>query len=539
MEPQEIIFDYHQRTKHGFGRYARSLGYLDWETQPDPFRRFEGAEAFPLPFIEDPKTSYEDMVLGSKRSLSFSVESLSKLLELSFGLSAWKEFMGERWALRMNPSSGNLHPTEACVLLAGVGKLKGGLYHYDPLGHLLELRLLLPEPLAYNCRNWFGSEGFLVGLTSVFWREAWKYGERAFRYCQLDLGHALGALRFAAGMLGWKASVVEGLGDREMRAIMGLDRTVWPEGEEESPGLMAIVQTGGYPVPFEPPQDLIEALTSLTPLGRPNLLSKGHVRWEAIEEVAEASSSPKPKGRASGSPMVGKPALPFPEALAARVIRSRRSGLEYNQKSQLMPQEAFLALLERLLPFEGLAPFDALHADPCIHPLFFIHRLEGLKPGLYLLVRHPKSLEELHGAMDQAFYWERAFNGLPFYRLKAGDVRSEAMYLSCQQNIAGFGVFALSMLGRFRPMIEQDPHAYKRLHWEAGLVGQALYLEAEAWGLRGTGIGCFFDDELHAFFGLKDDTYQVIYNFAVGYPLEDRRLTTQPPYAHIERKASP
>jgi hypothetical protein len=65
-------------------------------------------------------------------------------------------------------------------------------------------------------------------------------------------------------------------------------------------------------------------------------------------------------------------------------------------------------------------------------------------------------------------------------------------------------------------------------------MGQALYLEAEAWGLRGTGIGCFFDDELHAFFGLKDDTYRVIYNFAMGYPLKDPRLRTHPPYDHLK-----
>ena len=35
---------------------------------------------------------------------------------------------------------------------------------------------------------------------------------------------------------------------------------------------------------------------------------------------------------------------------------------------------------------------------------------------------------------------------------------------------------------------------YRRLFWECGLIGQVLYLEAEAAGVRGTGIGCFYDD---------------------------------------------
>ena len=35
------------------------------------------------------------------------------------------------------------------------------------------------------------------------------------------------------------------------------------------------------------------------------------------------------------------------------------------------------------------------------------------------------------------------------------------------------------------------------------MIGQVLYLEAEAAGIRATGIGCFFDDEMHALLGLR------------------------------------
>jgi hypothetical protein len=91
------------------------------------------------------------------------------------------------------------------------------------------------------------------------------------------------------------------------------------------------------------------------------------------------------------------------------------------------------------------------------------------------------------------------------------------------------------MLARFRENIETAPYRYRWLFWEAGMIGQVLYLEAEAHSLRGTGIGCYFDDAVHDLLGLKDDTYQSMYHFTVGLPVEDDRLTTLPPYFHIQR----
>ena len=73
------------------------------------------------------------------------------------------------------------------------------------------------------------------------------------------------------------------------------------------------------------------------------------------------------------------------------------------------------------------------------------------------------------------------------------------------------------------------------LFWEAGLLGQVLYLEAEAAGVRATGIGCFFDDPVHRVFGLEDFAFQSLYHFAVGGAVDDPRLTTLAPYgANVE-----
>ena len=65
-------------------------------------------------------------------------------------------------------------------------------------------------------RSWSGPNVIvrspsIVALSSIYWREAWKYGGRAFRYCQHDVGHAIGTLRVAAATLGWSAALLHAL----------------------------------------------------------------------------------------------------------------------------------------------------------------------------------------------------------------------------------------------------------------------------------------------------------------------------------------
>ena len=62
------------------------------------------------------------------------------------------------------------------------------------------------------------------------------------------------------------------------------------------------------------------------------------------------------------------------------------------------------------------------------------------------------------------------------------------------------------------------------------VIGQAMYLDAEASGARATGIGCYYDDPVHETLGLDGHAFQSLYHFTVGAPVEDHRLTTQPGY---------
>jgi len=111
------------------------------------------------------------------------------------------------------------------------------------------------------------------------------------------------------------------------------------------------------------------------------------------------------------------------------------------------------------------------------------------------------------------------------------DVTWAANRLSCDQDIAAEGFFSLGMLARFEATLaEHGDWAYRHLFWECGLIGQVLYLEAEAAGVRGTGIGCFYDDPVHDTLGLTGHAWQSLYHFCVGEPVEDTRLETTPGY---------
>jgi hypothetical protein len=176
-------------------------------------------------------------------------------------------------------------------------------------------------------------------------------------------------------------------------------------------------------------------------------------------------------------------------------------------------------------------PWTVMWWTPRIHLLFFVHRVAGLAPGMYLLGREPSSADRLQQSIRRELLRDPAHDVLPFVCLARGDSRSMARRLSCDQDIASDGCFSLGMIADFdRSLAEHGPSFYRHLFWESGVVGQALYLEAEAAGVGATGIGCFYDDPVHDVLGLEDHAFQSLYHFTVGVPVEDTRLTTEPGY---------
>lgn len=521
-----VVLDYHERTKHRQERYAAGPETLDWSAQPDPFRDYNGAPRIALPLAADNlDTAFGRLYqAGDVPPHGASLASIALLFELSFALSAWKEYGPDRWALRCNPSSGNLHPTEAYLLCTGVAGLEDGIYHYLAREHALERRARVVGTPAQRPR-------ILCGLSSIHWREAWKYGERAFRYSLLDTGHALGALRYAAAALGWRAVPRSDIDATKLGALLGTDRRAdYFDAEEEDAELLVELL-------FDPAATTRAALDfALTDWrGIANRLDPHPMyRWPVIDAVSAATVPAQHPAPTSCTDTL--PALTLPirhgEARAADIIRGRRSAQRFDREA-VQSTQSFWRMLDALLPRDTV-PWDGWQDAVRIHPVLFVHRVEGLVPGLYALPRGTTALGALREAMRAEFEWQRppgCPSHLPLYRLIEGHAAKLARALFCHQAIGADAMFGVAMLAEFDSAVRDTPWRYRTLFHEAGLLGQVLYLEAEAAGLRGTGIGCFFDDDTHELLGLSDRRFQSIYHFTVGAPLTDTRIQSLPPYA--------
>ena len=392
-------------------------------------------------------------------------------------------------------------------------------------------------------------ETIFVGLTSILWREAWKYGDRAFRYCQHDVGHALGALGIAAAGLGWQARLLDDLGTDQVATLLGVTD---PRGAEpEHPDcLVAVFPQSKQFQQWKLAEGILDYFRPIAWQGEPNVLSPNRVEWRWAEAAEEITGKPANSnwqiadgregwqitnhGSRITSPIANPSAPENQQALPLRrIIHQRRSAREMDGQTAI-ERDAFYEILARTLPGPDRFPFAMLPWPPRVHLAIFLHRVTGLAAGVYLLARDPGRIADLRTALKPEFAWEVAPGcppELPLYRLASGDARGIASRISCGQDIAADGCFSLGMLAEFeRSLIEHGAWVYPRLFWECGMIGQVLYLEAEAAGLRGTGIGCFFDDGMHSLLGLKDRRYQSLYHFTVGGPLEDERLTTLPAY---------
>ena len=447
---------------------------------PDPFRHYEGVPVLDLP--ADPAAP-EDAAGAAD-----GPEFVSQLLFHSAAVSASKRALatGDRYALRVNPSSGNLHPTEFHFVTRGLAAWPDGLYHYRPSSHMAEQRATGHFDLGLAG----GDVPITFILTSVAWREAWKYRARAYRYCLHDMGHAWQSLALAVRAMRCESFAIGHFPDDRVAQVCGLHPDEWP---------MLVVRIHGARIPVKTPD-------SGDPIwygGLANTLSEYAVEYPAIDAIHTATKlfeydgirTAEPAAAASLSAGVNLP----PPAVFMRpfseVVRSRRSALDFRGGSMS---------LEELSAILGAAaqPFEADFAPGRFIQLYlYAHRVRGLDPGVYRYRPESAKLE----------------------LIRSGDQRVAAAGLSLGQDLAGNACVAFSMMADLeRAGRSHGDRGYRYAHFEAGGIGQRLYLAAEGLGLGATGIGAFYDDQVHRYLGIESQ--QVVYHFAIGHPIPDPRL---------------
>ncbi len=532
---EERVRAYHERSKHRPGGFAPGPETLDWEGQPAPFRRFDGAPVVRLP-LDTPAATTR----GAPEPLS--IASVSMLLRLSLGITAWKSQGPDRWAVRANPSSGNLHPVEAYLIVRDVAGLEAGVHHYRPEDHALELRARV-DPASLPSRGW---PALSVALTTVGWREAWKYGERGFRYCQLDVGHAMAALAHAAAALGWRAREQPQVGARTIARALGLDRAEdfpagrWAAFEREEPEVVVAIEVDAIaPDALQTidPRELEAAAASARWRGTASRIDpRPMYEWPVLAEVTRATrpegDSPRADRGRSRHPRPSREGGASPGPPEIGLLLGRRSAQRFDDRHEMSRDDLFglLGALTEDGPARALAgAFFAMEF------LLFVQRVASVAPGVYVTSARegvePRLSTQLGDRLGPLL--EDGPAGLEVRLLARVEPRPLGRLvrgLHCNQSIAAQACLALGMIASFDGPIAEDPTNYRRLHRQAGRLGQVLYLEAEKRGLRGTGIGCFFDDAVHDVLGLRNTGFQSLYHFVIGKAAPDPHVESSPAY---------
>lgn len=502
----ERLFAYHHVTKHSYNSVRTNARILDWHNQPNPFRTYEGTPLITLPVEPGfPKAgTFATMAAlaegarttkGSKseyrEEVHLDVTWLSRLLWHSMAISAWKKVSRTdyRYSLRVNPSSGNLHPTETYLALLGFTGVDDGLYHYRADRHALELRsrgdwteqiaraLVLP---------WAAESPLIIGLTSIFWREAWKYCDRAYRYCCHDLGHAMMSLLLAARALRLPGGVVAHFGDLRVAQALGLTES------DDVPMAFLVF-------PPQSPSGRLPDPLQQEPVGIPNQLSAEEVPYELLLGMHRSTILPDPLGplpriSPANAGTAQEPSLSGPrrDIPLGPTVRRRRSALDFDARTPPMERDE----VEQLLDFatrDWLADWRGNFGDemtPVAKGADFVtlylysHRVRDCEPGVYRWNRSSRRLEQLH----------------------RGNVERVAAYLSLEQALAGNACFAVSMIADLAEAARVfGNRGYRYVHFEAGAIGQRLYVGAEALGWNATGIGAFYDDDVHRYLGFLEE----------------------------------
>jgi SagB-type dehydrogenase family enzyme len=367
--------EYHEATKHTVESLRRAPHALDWANMPNPFRHYEGTPVVDLP-ADPPAPEMPALeVLRGGSGFSPAAEGttfLSQLLFYSAAISASKRVSstGYRYALRVNPSSGNLHPTEFHFRARGLKEWPDGLYHYIPSTHMAEQRALGDVEVKLGG----SSAPLMFVLTTITWREAWKYGDRAYRYCLHDIGHAWQALVLAARAVGCDSFAVGDFPDDEVAQACHL-------ADDEAP--MLLIELRGAPIPARESN----AGETVWYGGHANQLSAEEVSSEWINRIHDATklSSVTQRGTVISEPLptgCGEIKLPHPatsRGTFGETARRRRSALDFVGGSQSISLTQLSAILAAACQ-RSIADFAR---TSFVKLYLYVHRVEGLEPGVY------------------------------------------------------------------------------------------------------------------------------------------------------------
>ncbi|MBN2032897.1 MAG: SagB/ThcOx family dehydrogenase [Deltaproteobacteria bacterium] len=488
----KTCLDYHQETS--YDRHRMGGHFLDWADQPALFKTYEGIERVSLPReVELPKRRFSSLVLdrmAGRPATTIDLDTLSRLLLLANTLTAKARTQGGDFYFRSAASAGALYPTEIYAATRGVTGLDDGLYHYGLRDHSL-------TPLRSGN---FGASIMESGkiaeeevpvvtffLTAIFYRSAWKYRARAYRYHLLDTGHVEENLALGMKALGFSYDASYHFDDDRVNHLLGLD------GKREA--ALALISLKGQDVlSMQGKREADQLPASIFQASR---VSAKEVEYPAIREMHEAGRDKRPEmGQDAGMLYALGPAsrewreiesssrneiADYPDCVFMR--RSKRNFV----RSPLRKNHAAGLL-------QALCASDQEEYKEALCPGVLIGMVEGMEQGFYLLDRNRKA----SGMVRQGSYLD-----------------TMAHICLDQAWLANAGVHFLFLANLDLVDRSWGPRGYRYAMMVAGRAGQRLYVASTAMGLGCCGIGAFYDGEARELLGLNENS-RLLYLVAVG-----------------------
>lgn len=490
---------YHEVTKHSYQSVRQSAHYLDWDNRPSLYkvyldlspiflpRDFLPPQADALPAVGSPECNQEKAP---------GLKELSQILFFSAGLTRKKVHSGgETYYFRAAACAGALYPIEIYVICTDIPGLEAGVYHFNPKE--FSLRRLRsgdyrPELVgAAGDNQSIAAAPLTIVLSGLFWRSAWKYQARSYRYLFWDSGMILANLLAVANSEGIACSLEMGFVDSEVNDLLGLD------GQKEAS--LCLVPLGrslewsGHALTRELP-----ALThAVHPLSQEELQYPAAKRMHAASCLVDSAEvrpwrgpCQKPRVESLNSSITLE--QPFEQSKPlGEVILKRGSTRRFAHEAVSFKQlSALLDCSTRGIPADFLEG-----AETSLMDLYLIaNDVQGLKSGSYYFSPTERKLE----------------------RLREASMREEAGYLCLEQRVAADAsvvVFFLSDLNRSFDRFGN--RGYRAAQLEAGIIGGKLYLSAYALGLGATGL-TFYDDDVVKFFSPHSQGKDAIFVVAVG-----------------------
>jgi len=541
------ILDYHEATKHSETSVRESPHFLDWPNQPLPFKIYRDLDAVPL--ARDLPERDEPALAAIARDPADPLVPrtpdravLSRVLHLAAGITKVRRHAGGELYFRAHPNTGNLHHIDLYLVAGELPDLAAGIYHFGP--HDFSLRRLregdwrgvLVE--ASGAHPDLARAPAVVASASTWWRNAWKYRDRAWRHVFWDGGALHANLLAAAATEALSPRVVLGFADAAVTRLLSLD-----PGRE---GPVALVALGCCdPPPPPPPRPELPPLRLETvPLSpeevdypairaaqRASSLPDGRAaaawRSRALEagsgdaqpgdapEVARSTSRPRRRWRPehlalsgvlhrkkSASPSPPGPRLPLrprpddelPRDPLDAVVRRRGSTRAFDPEAALSFEELSTAL-DRAT--RGVAADFLVPGTSLLELYLIVNAVEGLAPGVYRFHRRERALELLREESE-------------------AELRRAAARLALGQPLAGHAAVNVYHLADLDAVVSRlGARGYRAAQLEGGIVGGRLYLAAYAQRFGATGL-TFFDDEVIEFLGPHAAGHGVMFLTALG-----------------------